>query len=40
MSCGKEIHTVHAARIERGEPVTAPGVPPGFQEPGQLVTPD
>jgi hypothetical protein len=29
-----------ANQIERGEAVTAPGVPPGFPEPGQLVTQD
>ncbi len=26
--------------IERGEPVTAPGVPPGYPAPAQLVTED
>jgi hypothetical protein len=29
-----------AARIERGEPVTAPGIPPGYPEPQRLVTQD
>jgi hypothetical protein len=29
-----------AARIERGEPVTAPGLPPGHPNPESLVTPD
>ena len=29
-----------AARIERHEPVTAPGLPPGFPEPEKLVTED
>ena len=29
-----------AARIERHEPVTAPGLPPGFPEPETLVTED
>ena len=29
-----------AARIERGEPVTAPGIPPGYPEPQSLVTQD
>jgi hypothetical protein len=29
-----------AARIERQEPVTAPGLPPGFPEPEKLVTED
>jgi len=29
-----------AAKIERGEPVTAPGVPPGYPEPQKLVTED
>ena len=29
-----------AGRIERGERVTAPGVPPGFPEPDKLVTED
>jgi SAM-dependent methyltransferase len=29
-----------AARIEHGQPVTAPGVPPGFPEPESLVTED
>jgi hypothetical protein len=29
-----------AAKIERHEPVTAPGLPPGFPEPEQLVTDD
>ncbi|MCW5553322.1 MAG: class I SAM-dependent DNA methyltransferase [Verrucomicrobiae bacterium] len=29
-----------AAKIERGEPVTAPGVPPGYPEPQRLLTTD
>lgn len=29
-----------AGQIERGEPVTAPGVPPGYPEPPRLVTQD
>jgi hypothetical protein len=29
-----------AAKIERGEPVTAPGIPPGYPEPHALVTED
>ena len=29
-----------AARIERHEPVTAPGIPPGFPDPQTLVTED
>jgi len=29
-----------AAKIEQGSPVTAPGVPPGYPEPEQLVTED
>jgi hypothetical protein len=29
-----------AARIERGEPVTAPGIPPDFQNPMSLITDD
>ena len=29
-----------AARIERHDPVTAPGLPPGFPEPQTLVTED
>lgn len=29
-----------AARIEAGEPVTAPGIPPGFPDPDSLVTED
>ena len=29
-----------AARIERGEPVTAPGIPPGYPAPETLVTED
>ena len=29
-----------AARLERGEPVTAPGLPPGFPDPARLVTSD
>ncbi len=29
-----------AARIEAGDPVTAPGIPPGFADPGSLVTED
>ncbi len=29
-----------AAKIEKGEPVTAPGLPPGYSEPQQLVTED
>ena len=29
-----------AARIERGEPVTAPGLPPNYPDPKQLVTED
>ncbi len=29
-----------AAKIEKGEPVTAPGVPPGYPDPQQLVTQD
>ena len=30
----------HAAKIERHEPVTAPGLPPSFPEPQKLVTED
>ena len=29
-----------ATKIERGKPVTAPGVPPGYPAPAQLVTED
>jgi hypothetical protein len=29
-----------AARIERAEPVTAPGVPRNYPDPAKLVTPD
>lgn len=29
-----------ATKIENGEPVTAPGVPPGFPDPESLVTGD
>jgi hypothetical protein len=29
-----------AAKIERGEPVTAPGIPPGYPDPQRLVTQD
>ena len=29
-----------APKIERGEPVTAPGIPPDFPEPEKLVTED
>ena len=29
-----------AARLEAGEPVTAPGLPPGFPDPARLITPD
>ena len=29
-----------AAKIERGDPVTAPGIPPGYPEPQKLVTED
>ena len=29
-----------ATRIERGEPVTAPGLPPGYPDPHQLVPED
>lgn len=29
-----------AAKLERGEPVTAPGVPPGYPNPQSLVTDD
>jgi hypothetical protein len=29
-----------AARLERGDPVTAPGVPPNYPEPKKLVTED
>ncbi|MCX6897847.1 MAG: hypothetical protein NT105_04030 [Verrucomicrobia bacterium] len=29
-----------AAKIEKGEPVTAPGVPQGYPEPAKLVTED
>ncbi|MFN0067176.1 MAG: hypothetical protein ACKVYV_06015 [Limisphaerales bacterium] len=29
-----------AAKIERGEPVTAPGLPPGHPDPRRLVTED
>ncbi|MCK4341468.1 MAG: hypothetical protein KAY37_07085 [Phycisphaerae bacterium] len=29
-----------AARNDRGRPVTAPGVPPGYPEPAALVTSD
>lgn len=29
-----------AAKIEKGEPVTAPGIPPGYPEPQRLVTED
>ncbi|MCX6897844.1 MAG: hypothetical protein NT105_04015 [Verrucomicrobia bacterium] len=29
-----------AAKIERGEPVTAPGVPKGYPDPAKLVTED
>lgn len=29
-----------AAKIERGEPATAPGIPPGYPEPERLVTQD
>jgi hypothetical protein len=29
-----------ATKIERGEPVTAPGVPPNYSDPKKLVTED
>lgn len=29
-----------AAKIEKGNPVTAPGVPPGYPDPAKLVTED
>ena len=29
-----------AQRIERGDPVTAPGIPPGYPKPDELVTDD
>ena len=29
-----------AGRLDRGEPVTAPGLPPGFPDPARLITPD
>ena len=29
-----------AARIDRGEPVTAPGIPPNFPNPESLITTD
>jgi len=29
-----------AAKIERNEPVTAPGIPPGYPDAGKLVTED
>ncbi len=35
-----ELNLDVAARIEAGEPVTAPGVPPGYPEPGRLITDD
>ncbi|MCO5053993.1 MAG: N-6 DNA methylase [Verrucomicrobiae bacterium] len=35
-----ELNLTVAARIERGEPVTAPGVPPGYPTPQSLVTDD
>ncbi|MGB7159658.1 MAG: type IIL restriction-modification enzyme MmeI, partial [Tepidisphaeraceae bacterium] len=35
-----ELNHAVAAREKRGEPVTAPGVPPGYPEPAQLVTSD
>jgi hypothetical protein len=35
-----ELNLEVAARIERGEPVTAPGVPRNYPDPAKLVTPD
>ena len=35
-----ELNQLVAARIERGEPVTAPGIPPGHPDPASLVTDD
>lgn len=35
-----ELNRSVAARIEAGEPVTAPGIPPGFPNPQRLITDD
>lgn len=35
-----ELNLSVAAQIERGEPVTAPGIPPGFPNPEILITDD
>jgi hypothetical protein len=35
-----ELNLVVADREKRGEPVTAPGVPPAYPDPAKLVTPD
>ncbi len=35
-----ELNQSIAAQITAGQPVTAPGVPPGYPEPQQLVTDD
>jgi hypothetical protein len=35
-----ELNLSVAARIERGEPVTAPGIPAGFPNPETLITDD
>ena len=35
-----ELNLAMAARIERGETVTAPGIPPDFPDPDSLITTD
>jgi hypothetical protein len=35
-----ELNQTVAARIEAGETVTAPGIPPGYPDPAKLVTDD
>ena len=35
-----ELNLAVAARFDAGEPVTAPGVPPGYPDPAGLVTDD
>ena len=35
-----DLNLVVAKRIERGDPVTSPGIPPGYPKPDELVTDD
>jgi hypothetical protein len=35
-----DLNLTVAARIDAGEPVTAPGIPPDFPTPKSLITPD